>query len=358
MNGRHGRTAMGRIKAVMVGAVVIIAVLGAAILVSRPSESATALPTSSATSSTSSASSTAALLSSVYQVIESNLTLRGQTATIPCAFLVDWLLLTCPPADNTSLSHVDLLRYGSAYYYSLQNQTGPTGFGSGINRVNYTYDMWFTNSTVFCVSYALPKGYACPTLPHDEETTTIPARSNSSLDPSNRLRLNLTLSTNSAGVLNVTIGEFNTLDHVNNATEASGFPPATNKTDFYEWNGGICSDSPIGYEVIQGNYGEDNFTQGTALALAIQSPVQCVELEGSSNNYIFKPLSDVANLSRASSGFWMGSLEAYSGNSCSNDLDPSPSCHLSFIPFPPGTYSVVAGDVWGQIVVLHFTIQS
>jgi hypothetical protein len=354
MNVLHERTAMGKSMVAAVVAVVLVAAVVAAILVPHESDSAPTTPTSSVSYASSTAASSR---TAVYQVIETNLTLRGQTATVPCTFLVEWLFLTCPQADNASLSHVDLVRYGSAYYYSLQNQTGPTGFGSGINRVNYTYDVWFTNSTVFCVSYALPEGHVCPSLPRDEETMAIPAESNSSLDPSNGLRLGLTLSTSSTGALNVTVSEFNTLDHVNDVTDGSGFPPATNRTDFYEWYGGICSNSPIGYEVVQGNYGENNFTQGTALALAIQSPVQCAEVGGGSNNYISNPLSDVANLSRASSGFWIGSLVAYSGNPCFDDLDPGPSCPLSFVSFPPGTYSVVAGDEWGQIVVLHFTIQ-
>lgn len=367
MNGLRKRTGLGgRIVAALL-TVAIVAVLGAAIFVFSPSQSTPIPQTSSAPSSTSSSepnlsTSNASQVTSsatlptpaVYRVVASNLTLQGATATIPCNFIFPFGDAACPPASNATLSGVELVKYGDAYYYSLQNQSAATGYGQGPcpnNCVHYPYDIWFTNSTVFCVSYAIPLGYMCPSPPYDEETIEIPSGLNSSTDSSNGLRLSLELSTNSTGTLDLTVSEFNTLDEVNNVTMGGDFPPITNT-----WLGSRCSSSLIGYEIVEGNYGANNFTQGTALSLSIQSPVQCAEVMGGSPYISFKPLSDGATLSLASSGFWMGSFEVYSGSACSN-LTPSPSCHLSFVPFPPGPYTVVAGDEWGRLVILHFTIQ-
>jgi len=336
--------------------IVVLAGAGAAIVVSRQGgsiSSTTSLP-SSTTSSTPASSTTSS--PTVYRVIQANLTLTGLPATIPCTFIFPFGDGACNSADDASLPHVELVQYGSSYYYYLQNQSASTGYGTGpcpSNCVHYQYDIWFTNSTVFCVSYALPTGNVCPSLPYGNDTITIPTRTAWSLDPHTGLRLNLTLSSVAPGVLNVAVSEFNTLDHANNMTYSSGFPAGA--ADFFEWVGGICSTSSLGYEVLQGNYGANNFTQGTPLALAIQSPVQCFSAQ--TDYLLFKPQSEGANLSRASSGFWMGGFEVYAGNACSSNLNPSPSCRLSFVPFAPGPYTVAAADRWGKEIFLHFTIQ-
>ena len=357
------RTGMGGRAAAALIIFVIAVVLGAAILVLSPSQS-TATTTSSISlsrvnSSTSDISEVTSSSTSptppVYQVVASNLTLQGPTAAIPCNFIWPFGDSACPSASNATLSGVELVKYGVVYYYSLQNQSAATGYGQGPcpnNCVHYPYDIWFTNSTVFCVSYAIPLGYKCPSLPYDEETISIPRGLNSSTDSANGLRLSLDLWTNSTGALDLKVSEFNTLDEVNNVTMGGDFPPIRNT-----WTGSACSSSPIGYEIVEGNYGASIFTQATALSLGIQSPVQCAEVMGGSGVISFKPLSDGASLSLASSGFWMGSFEAYSGSTCSN-LSPSPGCQLSFVTFPPGPYTVVAGDEWGDVVILHFTIQS
>lgn len=289
--------------------------------------------------------------SPVYQVLESNVTLHGQAAALPCEFFYPFFLdPTCSRASTATLTGVQLVKYGSAYYYSLTNQSGLTGFGNPLKP--YPYDIWFTNSTVFCVSYAA-NGSAtfCPSLPSAEETITIPSASASTLNSSNGLRLTLSLSAASAGLVNISVSEFNTLDRANKVTNGSRVDGG-----FFLWPGAVCSSSPIGYEVVKGDYGQSNFTMGMALALGIQSPVQCGEVMGVPDYSIFQPQSRVANLSLDSSGFWMGSLYAYSGNACFDGESPSPSCRLSFLPYSPGTYTVVAGDEWGGIVALHFNV--
>ena len=55
------------------------------------------------------------------------------------------------------------------------------------------------------------------------------------------------------------------------------------------------------------------------------------------DSYTFKPLSEANVLS----GEHVGS---YAGGSTYN-------------PFAPGIYTVLAGDEWGKVVILHFKIQ-
>ena len=258
-----------------------------------------------------------------------------------------------------------MVEYGNEYYYSLQNQSGSTSSGCqgavfGADCAKYTYDIWFTNSTVFCVSYALPQGHACPSLPYGPDV--FPTLSASSLDSTNGLRLNLTLSANSSGVLDVRVSVFNTLDRVNNITNADDFPPSANTTSFFNWQENPCAGTSIGYEVLQGNYGENNYTQGTALALRVINPsYTCgASISSSPSPYfqIVAPLSEVANASDEWSGFWMGSFYNSHGNLCVENLSPNSSCQLSFVPFPAEPYTVVACDEWGQIVLLHFAMQN
>jgi hypothetical protein len=227
----------------------------------------------------------------VYQVVESNVSLHGHAAIVPCSFFLLYFFgRGCPQANNATLTDVELVRYGSSYYYSLQNQSELTGFGAPLKP--YSYDVWFTNSTVFCVSY-VENGSAsvCPSLPHTEETVTIPNGPASTLNSSNGLRLTLNLSTDAMGLVNISVSEFNMLNRANNVTNGNGVPG-----NLLLWPGGICSNSPIGFEVVKGDYERDNFTLGKALALGVQSVVQCAGEIGTPDHRVFQPQSEVATL--------------------------------------------------------------
>ncbi len=101
-----------------------------------------------------------------------------------------------------------------------------------------------------------------------------------------------------------------------------------------------------GFEVLQGNYDSNNFTVGNALWLQPQIFIgNCVGGGMAYNNsYVFQPLSARNILSGAYVGYW-------SGQSSANEMS-------SFAPFALGTYTVLAGDQWGQVVILHFRVTS
>jgi len=135
----------------------------------------------------------------------------------------------------------------------------------------------------------------------------------------------------------LTVYEFNTLDRANNVSAASSWP---NNASLFRWvqepyeeNVGMA-----GYEILQGNYSLSNFTQGTALWL--QPPPSllgcCGVGEGSPTSYAFQPLSEANVLSGSYAGYFEGGS--------------------TYTPFSPGTYTVLAGDEWGDVAILHFTV--
>jgi hypothetical protein len=69
--------------------------------------------------------------------------------------------LSCPTMDTVSrspyLNNVDLIKYEGNYYYTIN-------FTYTHNGQPITRDVWFTNSTIFCISPSPQSNYqACPT---------------------------------------------------------------------------------------------------------------------------------------------------------------------------------------------------
>jgi hypothetical protein len=164
----------------------------------------------------------------------------------------------------------------------------------------------------------------------------VPVSSASTLDPTTGLSLNLNLSTNSNGWVILTVYESNTLDRANNVSAAGSWPSNTSLFRWvqepYEVNVGMA-----GYEMLQGNYGMSNFTEGTALWL--QPPpslLGCCVYGGQSTSYAFQPLSEANVLSGSYAGYFVGGS--------------------TYTPFSPGIYTVLAGDEWGDVAILHFIV--
>jgi hypothetical protein len=169
----------------------------------------------------------------------------------------------------------------------------------------------------------------------------VPVSSASTLNSLTGLSLNLNLSTNANGQVVVTAYEFNTLDRLNNASSGSN----SLNVSFFQWTKTNCDDGGMeGYEILQGHYGSNNFTEGKALWLQPQREgLNCVgPLDGGNSSYSFKPLSAENVLLGSYVGYWSGPMLA----------DETPS----YTPFAPGTYTVVAGDQWGQVAILRFIV--
>jgi hypothetical protein len=174
----------------------------------------------------------------------------------------------------------------------------------------------------------------------------------------------------------VAFDDSNILDHANNVSAAANW--RTQPLAFI-WNRFFCGQAYAGYEILQGNYGLNNFTQGAPLTLYASPAVGC-PASPPIQYFIFMPLSDrvsahdtrggLSNFTLGSSlfpdlgvvsGHWTGTTEQTHAGQVFGGLCPGTSsygCPLTFNPFDLGTYTVVAADEWGQLCLLHFQVDA
>ena len=187
---------------------------------------------------------------------------------------------------------------------------------------------------------------------------SLPAGQNSSSTSPSGLRLDLMVapSNGSLGSEVIEVDEYNTLDTVNNITLASNWLYPQSSLDPYA----PCSlIGAVGLAIFQGNYGLNNYTQASALALYNTSKVfSCTSVTYRDAYYSFKPQSDQASLisseiviarnaplslSFTAKGYWTGGLGS----------GQTPAFH-SF----QGAYTLLAADEWGKVVLVHLTVTS
>jgi hypothetical protein len=171
-------------------------------------------------------------------------------------------------------------------------------------------------------------------------------------------KLRLTLSMNSSTLstgepVEIEISEQNTLLLTN--TVASG----------HDWpNTGLnlspCGtlNYPIGFAIFKGYHLQNNLPSTDRLDLYGPGFYFCPLILIGINSYVFAPGSDLASINAGCSpnpcfaipiqsrgsftGFWSSSIPYLS----------SPTFHS----FSPGAYTVVGGDEWGDLLVLHFVV--
>ncbi len=156
------------------------------------------------------------------------------------------------------------------------------------------------------------------------------------------LALHLEISVNASGALLVSANETNILNRANNVTTADSWriSPAETGTDPC----GGFDGYPIQFAVLQGYLDASNYTSANPLTLYNTAlPVECISYHPPSS-ILFAPLSDTASGSLVSErdtevGYWTG-------------LGSSTVFH----PFPPGVYTVLTQDEWGDFVLLHFVV--
>jgi hypothetical protein len=171
-----------------------------------------------------------------------------------------------------------------------------------------------------------------------------------------RYGLSLTLSLNSTTYhpgeqISVTIDEKNTLPTENNISGADEWPVQGLKLHF-------CGtfNYPFGISILQGYHDAKSVVAVAPLQLFDPNAVYLCPaiLADVYYEYDFQPWSDIAaiytdydsepwsiNMTArvTSAGFWTGSRP-----------------NATFNNFTPGIYTVVGGDEWGALVILHFTI--
>lgn len=118
---------------------------------------------------------------------------------------------------------------------------------------------------------------------------------------------------------------------------------------------GPCSlNLPIGFAIFKGYHGQNDFTQSEMLDLypigvyfcPAEFIISAYNFEALSDNVTFAGLSYLGsvrmNAVRTFGGTWTGSN--FAGE------------HAELLPFSPGSYTVVGGDEWGDLLTLYFTV--
>jgi hypothetical protein len=159
--------------------------------------------------------------------------------------------------------------------------------------------------------------------------------------------LQLRLSTNATdiqygGGVEISVSEYNTATTVENVSAANDWP-------VMGLSDGACGPMayPFGVAVFQGFYTSGNVSSGQPLQ--IYPIVPCPMLIRLVTGYLFSPLNDSAVILPGSPN--ATTLMAVNVTTIGTFND-------SLTPFGPGTYTVAAGDEWGGLTVLHFSVSN
>jgi predicted secreted protein len=171
--------------------------------------------------------------------------------------------------------------------------------------------------------------------------------------------LNLSLSSSSTLIspgqtVSVGIDEWNTLPTENTVPSASNWP-------LQGLTLGPCGtlNLPIGIEIVRGFYTSSNVSSAQTLQLSKPGIYNCPAIFSSISSYVFEPSSDLAGVvgscgvnpcftdrmgsTTNATGYWTGGNSPFYNTS-------------TFSNFALGEYTVVGGDEWGTLAVLHFAV--
>ncbi len=108
---------------------------------------------------------------------------------------------------------------------------------------------------------------------------------------------------------------------------------------------------PFGVAVFQGRYTSANVSQ--AVPLRIFPAVPCPMLVRYITGYLFQPMSDNATVLPGT-----GEVPMATGVSVSGTYDMGANQLNGLMPFAPGSYTVAAGDEWGNLAFAYFVVAS
>jgi hypothetical protein len=159
--------------------------------------------------------------------------------------------------------------------------------------------------------------------------------------------LQLRLSTNATDIqhgdgVEISASEYNTATTVENVSAANDWPTMG-------LSDGACGHMayPFGVAVFEGFYTSGNVSSGQPLQ--IYPIVPCPMLIRLVTGYLFSPFNDSAVI-------LPGSLNATTLMAV--NVTAIGTFNDSLTPFSPGTYTVAAGDEWGGLTVLHFSVSN
>jgi hypothetical protein len=146
-----------------------------------------------------------------------------------------------------------------------------------------------------------------------------------------------------------------------NATVWNTLPRANNLTGVGDYHGvqfnPLCNTGPVTFEVLRGYYTTANFTLGTPLSIHGVQNMMCIVPASALSYYVFQPESDafMGPLPEEQGMGGAASMATRSATAADSLVNIYSSGLASPEPFPPGVYTVVAADNWGQLAAVHFT---
>jgi hypothetical protein len=184
------------------------------------------------------------------------------------------------------------------------------------------------------------------------------------LNSSDGLSLSIQVKPSLDGNYTITVRESNLLNSVNNVTEAYGWKYRLDSMSpcgaraYVPLPVGAVVQGPMIFAVVQGIYGQNNYTSSKPLPFYNTGDAYTCGEEtatASSYEYAFQPLSDayffpsastspgygVASVTISTNGYWTGGQGDVAA---------------AFKTFSPGYYTVIGADEWGNVVLLQFSV--
>jgi len=181
------------------------------------------------------------------------------------------------------------------------------------------------------------------------------APSISSTNAATALRLGLSLNATtirSGQTVNFSVSEYNTLAVMNNVSASSSWPLKGLEV-------GPCGNlrEPFGIAVYRGYQSRSSVSSASAVSFIEPRVFHCPLILSSISQYSFYPDGYKAQIWGSCTPEPCGSVEAIS-NIPLNGYWNSVFATSYHTDFPPGIYTVAAGDEWGQLVLLYFVVKA
>jgi hypothetical protein len=110
---------------------------------------------------------------------------------------------------------------------------------------------------------------------------------------------------------------------------------------------------PFGVAFFRGDYTLFNYSTGTPLVIFNPSELYIGTPVVGPTSYSFHPSSDIANVEGPQ--YSANIARQISSTITLRGYWPNHNYGAQIIQFDPGVYTVVGGDEWGSLVVIHFT---
>ncbi len=266
--------------------------------------------------------------------------------------------------ENVAYSHTLEVQGGSPpYIWSISGGTLPIGLQLDPNSGVISGTPMIATNPAFVTfmvtdnSKKIASKQILMTVNPSTVTATTPFNNGNSTTSKSINGLELTLSLDSKTYqsgqqVGIDIDEKNTLSKTNTVTSSAKWPI----------NGlgvGPCGplNYPFGIAIFKGSYTAANVSSATPLQIYQPGIYMCPMILTDISSYVFEPLSDNAAV------FQMSESTAVFTIAMDTEFEPAPMGYwvsnnvgAAFTNFEPGVYTVVAGDEWGALVLVHFTV--